>query len=50
MQLRLLASNLTAADYVSSNAVNQQEKSLRTQAVTTTQTRTNWQLRLELKL
>ena len=48
VQLRLLASNLTAADYVSSNAV--ELAGLRTQAVTTTQTRTNWQLRLELKL
>jgi hypothetical protein len=48
VQLRLLASNLTAADYLSSNAV--EAAGLRTQAVSTTPTTTNWQLRLELKL
>ncbi len=48
VQLRLMASNLTAADYLSSNAV--EAAGLRTQAVSTTPTTTNWQLRLELKL
>ena len=48
VQLRLLASNLAAADYVSTNAV--EAAGLRTQAVSTTPTAINWQLRLELKL
>ena len=48
MQLRLLASNLTAADYRSANAIDL--GSVRTQAVSTTPTAVNWQLRLELKL
>jgi iron complex outermembrane receptor protein len=47
-QLRLLASNLSAADYSSSNAVD--AAGLRTQALTVTPTHVNWQLRLELKL
>ena len=48
VQLRLLASNLSASDYQSSGAVT--FNSLRTQADTTTPTNVNWQLRLELKL
>lgn len=48
LQLRLLASNLVAADYVSSNAVDQDR--VRWQAASTTPTYVNWQLRLELKL
>lgn len=48
VQLRLLASNLTAADYRSSGAVVY--NALRTQADTTVTTQVNWQLRLELKL
>jgi outer membrane receptor for ferrienterochelin and colicins len=47
-QLRLLSSNLTAADYASAGSVT--VNGLRTQALTTTPTNTNWQLRLELKL
>lgn len=47
-QLRLLASNLTAADYTSSNAIT--VGSLRTQADAVNPTYVNWQLRLELKL
>ncbi|MFO1326235.1 MAG: TonB-dependent receptor [Rubrivivax sp.] len=48
LQLRLLASNLSAADYRSLAAVD--TGNLRTQAVTTTPSWVNWQLRLELKL
>lgn len=48
VQLRLLASNLEAADYRSAGAV--EAAGLRTQAFSTTPTHTNWQLRLELKL
>lgn len=48
LQLRLLASNLVAADYRSSSTVDQNR--LRTQAVSATPTHVNWQLRLELKL
>jgi outer membrane receptor for ferrienterochelin and colicins len=47
-QLRLLASNLDANDYLSSNRID--TGNLRTQADATTVTSTNWQLRLELKL
>jgi iron complex outermembrane receptor protein len=47
-QLRLLASNLTADDYSSSNAID--FGTVRTQATSTAPTAVNWQLRLELKL
>ena len=48
MQLRLLASNLDPTEYLSNNAVD--GGGIRTQADSSTPTRTNWQLRLELKL
>jgi iron complex outermembrane receptor protein len=46
--LRVLASNLGAADYISTNAID--GDGLRTVATTTSPTYTNWQARLELKL
>lgn len=48
VQLRLLASNLSAADYQSAATVD--TGSVRTEARTLTPSWTNWQLRLELKL
>ena len=48
VQLRLLASNLSAADYTSLASVD--TGNLRTQAATLTPSWVNWQLRLELKL
>ena len=48
LQLRLLASNLSAADYQSSNAIT--GDGIRTQALSTTPSYVNWQLRLEMKL
>lgn len=48
VQLRLLASNLSAADYRSAAAVDTGR--LRTQAQTLSPSWVNWQLRLELKL
>jgi iron complex outermembrane receptor protein len=46
--LRLLASNLGPDDYVTGNSIT--AGGLVNQAITTSPTYTNWQLRLELKL
>ena len=48
--LRLMASNLAAEDYVSSNQIDSPESNRRDFSQVTAQSYINWQLRLELKL
>ena len=48
--LRLMASNLAAEDYVSSNQIDSPDADRRDFSQVTAQTFINWQLRLELKL